>query len=217
MGPDRPAAVRRLPLRRRLPRSRVPLHRRIRQDPAGVRHWLLVGALAWLLASVVGHALDRAEAARERWGPTEAVWVADRPVRTGDRIDGAVRAARWPAALVPDAAVSQIPSGARAAGPIDPGTAITGAVIGDGRRERRTVAVPLGDARLPVREGDRVDVWATGDPATATDGRAAARRVASGARVASASDRSVVLEVDPAQVERLAAAAATATITLVGR
>ncbi|MCU1369288.1 MAG: Flp pilus assembly protein RcpC/CpaB, partial [Ilumatobacteraceae bacterium] len=94
---------------------------------------------------------------------------------------------------------------------------ITAAVLEDDGPQHRTVPVPIGDAGLPVRAGDRVDVWATGDPSTSTDGRAATHRVASGARVAAASDRSVVLEVTPGQVEAVAAAAATATITLAGR
>ncbi|MCU1372460.1 MAG: hypothetical protein JWO77_3654, partial [Ilumatobacteraceae bacterium] len=119
MGPVRPAAIRRLPLRRRPLRSRVPLHRRIRQDPAAVRHWLVVGLLAWALAALVGHAQERAETTRSRWGRTQAVWVADRPVRAGDPLHGAVRSARWPTALVPAAAVSRVAPGARAAGPID--------------------------------------------------------------------------------------------------
>lgn len=217
MGPDRPAADRRRMRRRRLPRSRVPLHRRIRQDPAAVRHWLLVAALAWALASAVGHALDRAEATRARWGRTEAVWVADRAIGAGEPLAGSVRTARWPDALVPGAPLAQVPPGARAAGPIDPGTPITRALVDREGPDLRTVAVPLGEARLPVQEGDRVDVWATRDPATSPEGEGSTRRVASGARVAATTERSVVLEVTPAQVGPVASAVATATISLVGR
>ena len=59
-------------------------------------------------------------------------------------------------------------------------------------------------------------MWATADPTTLADGQATTRRVATGARVAAVTDRTVVLEVRPAQVEALAAASATATITLSG-
>lgn len=195
----------------------MPLRRRIHQDPAAVRHWLIVVVLAAVLAALVGHAQDRADTARARWGRTRVVWVADRPVRAGDQLDGSVRATRWPTALAPRSAVGQVPVDARAAGPIDAGAAITSALVEPQDTDRRTVAVPVGDARLPVQEGDRVDVWATADPSTVPDGDDPTRRVASGARVAATSDRSVVLEVAPAQVAAVAAAAATATITLVGR
>lgn len=214
---DRAGPTRWLPLRRRVPRSRVPLHRRIRQDPAAVRRWLVVLALAWLLASIVGTARDQADAARARWGRAAAVWVVDRPVRAGEPLGGAVRRTRWPAALVPHAVVAHIPTGARSAGPLDEGTPVTAAVIADDGPRRQTVAVPVGEARLPVEAGDRVDVWATSDPATTADGDALTRRVAVDARVASSSDRAVVLEVAPAQVDAVATAAATATVALVGR
>lgn len=218
MGPDRSAAVRPPSRwrRRRILRSRVPLHRRLRQDPAAARHWLLVIVLAWLLASLVGQALERADQARARWGRTSAVWVADQPVRAGAPLAGALRHRRWPAALVPPAAIGEVPAGARAAGPIDAGTAVTGAMVEATVAERRTVAIPVDGARLPVHEGDRVDVWATADPAVAAEGTPATHRVASGARVVSSSDAAVVLAVAPGQVAEVAEAAATASVTLVG-
>jgi Flp pilus assembly protein CpaB len=181
-----------------------------------VRRWLLVAALAWLLVALVDGAVDRAEAAEARWGRTRRVWVADRPVAGGDRLAGAVRSRSWPAALVPDAALARVPDEARAASAIDPGAPLTAASIEVRTTERRTVAVPVPEARLPVEAGDRVEVWATSDPAAVADGDRATRRVATGARVASASDRTVVLEVRPSQVEALADAAASATLTLVG-
>ena len=216
MGPVQLVSPRRSVLRRRFGRSRVPLHRRLRQDPAAVRHWVLVAIVAALLASVVGQALSRADHARRRWGQTSTVWVVERPLRAGDALDGAVRAERWPAALVPTAAVHPPPRSARAAGPVDAGAVLTAAMIEARTSARRTVAVTVPDGHLPVQAGDRVDVWATTDPATAADGTAATRRVAADARVGSASGRSVVLEVQPGQVEALAEAAATATLTLVG-
>ncbi len=181
-----------------------------------MRHWLVVGLLAWVLASLVGQALERADDARQRWGRTTEVWVADRPLRAGERLDGAVGPRPWPDALVPPAAIRRAPSGARAAGPIDEGTALTGAMVEHDGGERRTLAVPVPEARLPVHEGDRVDVWATADPASVAEGATATRRVAVGARVAASTDRSVVLEVSPGQVAAVAEAGATATITLVG-
>ena len=218
MGPVQPSAIRRRwSVDRGVAlRARVPLHRRVRQDPAAVRHWLVVAALAWLLASLVSGALHRAERTREQWGRTTEVWVAERSLRAGEQLVGAVRIRRWPAALAPRAAVERVAPTARAAGPIDAGAAITGAMVERSGTERRSVALPLPDARLPVEDGDRVDVWATADPATVADGAAATRRVAVGARVASSTAGSVIVEVPPNQVAAVADAAATATITLVG-
>ena len=188
---------------RRVPRSRVPLHRRLLRDRAVIRHWLVVAVLAWVLAALVTSAVDRAETTQRRWGRTAPTWVVDRPVRADEVLDGALRRERWPVALLP-ATTAQPPPGARAA------VALAGA---DGR----TVALPLPDAHLPVREGDIVDVWATSDPAVAEDGTADAQRVATGARVVATQEGGVVLEVDPDRVAGVAEAGASATISLVGR
>jgi len=218
VGPVQPAAIgrRRTRGRRRIPRHRVPLHRRLTQEPAAVRHWLVVAGLAWVLASLVSGALHRAESARRQWGQTTSVWVADRPLRPGERLMGSVRVRPWPAALAPSAAIEDVAPATRAAGPIDSGAAITDAMVERRGSERRTVALPVPTARLPVTEGDRVDVWATADPASVADGAPLTRRVAVGARVAAAAEGSVIVEVAPRDVAALADAAATATITLVG-
>lgn len=191
--------------------------RRLRQDPAAIRHWLLVAVLAWLLAALVSRALGQAEEARARWGRTATVWLADEPLRAGDGFDGALRRAQWPAALIPEAALdASPPAGARAAAAVDDGAVLTRSMVERGRTERRTIAVPLPEAHLPVAEGDHVDVWATADPTTTEDGTSPTRRVASRARVVSGSRGSVVLEVTPSQVPAVTEAGATATIALVG-
>ena len=132
MGPDQPNADT-PPGRRSRPRrpvrSRVPLHRRLRQDPAAVRHWLVVVALAWLLAALVTSSLDRAAAARDRWGRTTVVWVAARPLRAGDPLRGALHARRWPAGLVPASVVRRPSDDQRAAAPIDAGTVLSDAMV----------------------------------------------------------------------------------------
>lgn len=215
MGPTRPILDRPLTWRR-LPRSRVPLHRRLVRDRAVIRHWLVVAVLAWILAALVTSAVGRAETTQRRWGRTAAAWVAVRPLRAGDALDGALREERWPEALLPPSAARPQP-GTRAAAPIDEGSVVTDAMVARPEAAGRTVAVPLPDAHLPVREGDRVDVWATSDPAVAADGRGETERVAADARVVAAPDGAVVLEVDPARVAAVAEAGASATITLVGR
>lgn len=218
MAPDRSVAAGTRARRRRPLRSRVPLHRRIRQDPAAVRHWALVTALAVALAWVVTSAIDEAAAERDRWGRTAPVWVATRPVRAGDPLTDAVRAQHWPTSLIPPAALRQAPGEQRAAVPIDDGAALTRTMVERTRTTRRAVAVPLPAAHLPVDEGDRVDVWATPGPSEieGTGTAAPTRRVAVDARVVRPGDGSVVLSVEPGEVAAVAGAAATATITLVG-
>lgn len=178
---------------------------------------MLVAVLAWALAALVGNAVEQADDARLRWGRTTTVWVADRALTAGEPFAGAVRSRPWPAGLVPEAALRSIPRRARAAGPVDPGTPLTGAAVERPPVARRTISIPVPEAGLPVEVGDRVDVWATADPAAVADDRGQeTRRVASAARVVRSGDRAVVIEVRPAQVESVADAAASATITLVG-
>ena len=217
MGPAQPVSRHpALRFRRRLPRARVPWVRRIGRDPAALRRWLVVGALAWCLAALVTRALDRAEQAEQRWGRTTSVWVTEVPLRAGEPFAGRIHRIHVPAALVPSAAAAGSLGGTRAAGPIDAGSVVTGRMVERPGGPRRTVAVPLADAHLPVQEGDRVDVWATTDPATEETGTATTRRIAVAARVVATGDGSVVLEVAPAQVAALTEAAATATVTLAG-
>jgi Flp pilus assembly protein CpaB len=188
---------------------------RLRRDPAAVRHWLLVAVLAGLLVALVGHALARADQTRRRWGSTTVVWIAAHPLRRGDDLAGALRREQWPAALVPDAAITE-PSTGRAATALDAGVVVTSAMVERQTTLRRTVAVPLPDAHLPVVEGDRVDVWATAEPGATVDQGEATRRVATDARVVDASRGSVVLEIAPSQVPSVTEAAAAATVALVG-
>lgn len=217
MGPVRSIDLRRSTRGRPRPtRARLPILRRLRRDPAAIRHWLAVAIAAALLVSLVDRAVGDAERTRHRWGRTTAVWVATEPIRAGDDLAGAVRSARWPAALVPDAALEADPGDARAAGPLDRGSIVTSALVAPDDDRGRTVAVPLPEAHLPVEAGDRVDVWATADPATVADGADGTERVARDARVVQAGRSSVVLEVDEEEVDDLAAAGSTATLTLVG-
>ena len=64
-----------------IPRSRVPLHRRAFLEPAALRYWLGVVALAVVLAGLVHRATSDAEAQQRRWGTTGDVLVTvDAPV-----------------------------------------------------------------------------------------------------------------------------------------
>lgn len=207
----RPSARRSTP---RVVRSRVPLHRRPFADPSALRRWLLVGLLAVVTASITARVLAAAESERAAWGETTPVLVLDRPVRAGEALAPATSTARWPRRLVPDGAVVRLRPGAVAAGPLGAGTPLTdAAVTGDRLVSRVRLALALGDARLELRPGARVDVWATTDPSL-SDGELSTRRVAAGAVVVEARRSSVVVAVRPGEVQAVARAAAVATVML---
>ncbi|MEZ5138424.1 MAG: SAF domain-containing protein [Acidimicrobiales bacterium] len=206
--------------RHRIARSRVPRRLRLLLDPAALRHWLLVLAVAALVAGIVGRSLGAAERARRRWGTTVAVVVAARDLEPGEALDGAaLRTVRWPRALRPDAALRAPPAEGSTAG-----EALTGGMpIGAAQvrspthlDDLRTVAIPVDGAALPVRVGDVVDVWAVADPTAGLDGGADARRVAIDAEVVVQTEAAVVLALDGGDVEATAAAAATSVVVLVG-
>ncbi|WP_426571645.1 hypothetical protein [Aquihabitans sp. McL0605] len=204
---------------RSVPRSRVAWHRRLRLHPAAIRYWLLVAALACVVAAVVAHAVQEAATAQQAWGRTRTVLVATRHLAEGEPLAGATRSERWPVHLVPVGAVDRLPTSARAGASLDRGVPLTASAIqppAPGAGDRRSVAVPLADAHLPVERGDRVDVWATRDPTDVADGDASTVRVARDARVLSVDDQRAVLSVPPAEVPLLAEAAARADLTLVG-
>ena len=207
--------------RPRIARSHLPWRLRLLADPAARRHAAAVVVLAALLATVVGRSLSSADEARRRWGELRTVIVAAHDLDPGDALaGGAIRAVRWPAAVVPaDALERPPPGGSRAASPLVAGLALTDlAVLEPGEQvdDRRTIALPLGAAALPVQVGDRVDVWAVTDPAAVIDGAERAERVARGAEVVEADAGTVVVAVAPGEAEATAAASAGAQTVLVG-
>lgn len=205
-------------VRSSVPRTRLPLHQRALADPAALRRWLLVAVLASTTTVITARVLAGAEAARQQWGQTRSVLVVERRVAAGQALAAAVGETRWPLALIPDGALAHLPAGAEAVGPLGPGTLITETLVAQpgsaGRTGRRRVALPTGAARLPLDQGDRVDVWATVDPSLA-GGRLTTRRVAVDAVVTSAGSRSVVVAVTAHEAAEVAEAAALATVTIV--
>ena len=204
-----------------LARSRVPLHRRLRLDPRGLRARIVLVASALIVALAVSQAMARAHAAEARWGSSTTVLVAAGPVPSGARLAGHLRPARWPNALLPDGAVRSVAPDARTAAALTAGTPITRASIDPAVQDRTAralagrsrVAIAVGEARLGLRRGERVDVWSTADPSL-TGGRLATRRVARRAVVAAVSTRVVVVAVRPAEVADVAESASVATVTL---
>jgi len=201
-----------------VPRSRLPLYRRLLADPGLVRRCLLVLVLATLTAAVTGRTVQSAEAARRSWGETREVLVTRHDVKAGDPLMGTYRRTEMPIALAPPSALRSLPSDARAAAALDRGSTLTPASLDDGPGQsdgRRRVAVAVTGAPLPVEPGGRVDLWATVDPAV-SGRRLTTVRVARDAVVTSAQARSVVVAVEPDEVADVAEAVALATVTVVG-
>lgn len=210
--------------RPQLPRHRAPWWLRIPTDPISLRRTALVALAALVPAVTVARVVDGAERTRAAWGATTPVLITTRPVTAGQHLAGRVARVRWPAGLVPAGAARSLAPGARAAQPLSTGAPITAVALRDpaGGHDRTTppgralVAVPRGPDPLPVHPGDRVEVWATDDPALSS-GRRRPRthRVARDAVVAAVTGRTAVLAVTDADVPRVADAVALATVSVV--
>lgn len=160
------------------------------------RVWGWVGAA--LVAVVVMSALDRAERDRASWGRTVDVVVARHDLGAGQPISHrSAVVERWPASLVADGALEELPDGRRLAAPVRAGELLvddrlapadagpTGATLDVGEV---VVSVPLGSPPAAPSPGDHVDLYApTGgeDPADPSFGLVgtSASRLATRARV----------------------------------
>ena len=138
---------------------------------------LLAGSVGLSAMSLQGR-LSAAAAERDAWGVSETVAVVVAPVGAGQQLDGAVELVERPGAMVPDGAVTELPSGAIAAVDLVVGEVLLRErLVGDGvtSRPAGTVAVTVdidGDAAL-VETGDLVDLWSI-DVATLTSVRVVA-------------------------------------------
>lgn len=186
--------------------------RRLRRHP--FPYWLAAIALIAVTVSAVAHVTDAAAAERARWGALRPVLVAGRDLHPGDRVRGA-HVERVPAALVPRGAltsptngtvVAEIAAGevvlARRVAPS--GLSATASRLPPGTRG---IAVPVGQAPLPVEIGDRVDVVATLDTDAIT--------IASDALVVAHDAAAVTVAVDRNDAADVAYAVTSATVTLV--
>ena len=208
--------------RSRIPRHRPPFHRRLLADPAVLRRWLLVLSLATVASWLTYSAITAADEARARWDDTRPVVITTSPLQRGDSLSESLAMAEWPVALVPEGALGslvEVGDDDRAAGPLAPGTPVTEASTvrpgATGGADLRRIAVAHGPAPLPVRPGDRVDVWATYDPSLAGSGLQT-RRVARGAEVVAVDDQVAVVAVEQTEAADVTEAVALATVVLVG-
>ncbi len=71
-------------------------------------YWLLVAAVAAGFAAELAGRSDAIDAERSRWGESRIVLVADRNVLPGDQLAGAVTKRRFPVAMIPGEAISEI-------------------------------------------------------------------------------------------------------------
>ncbi|HEY8525347.1 MAG TPA: SAF domain-containing protein [Acidimicrobiales bacterium] len=190
----------------------------------------LVGLLALATAAAVAALVGSAAAARQRWGATRPVAVATRDLAAGEAVAGAVAVRRWPAALVPPAALARPPAGAVARHPVATGEPLVPAHLApDGLTGAaalvpagsRAVAVPLAPvAAPPLAVGDLVDLvgvlpegggFESGGPEPAFP-------LAEGAPVVDVGDATASVAVPEADVPRVAYALAqgAVVVTLAG-
>jgi hypothetical protein len=139
-----------------LPRLRLAFGRRPWLHPA------LVGAAALLVWWQAAALHADAVRARDAWGATRLVWVADATVAPG----AAVRAHRdrYPAALVPGAAVTAMPHASIAGRDVTKGAVVVAADLADTRRTPAgwvVFAVPA-DGAPAVRFADGLAVFGGG-------------------------------------------------------
>ncbi len=149
---------------RRLPR---PVRRAARRRAVAV---IAAVAVAWWVVVRV----DAADRARREWGATSTVLVVTRDLAAGAAIGaGDVRAVRWPTALVPDGALSELPEGRRLTSAVAPGEALVDhrlARPGAGgwaallEPDEAAVRLPVSGPTAGIVAGDRVDVLAPGAP-----------------------------------------------------
>lgn len=198
------------------PRSRLPLHRRLLTDRTLLVRWSAALVLAGTAGALTHRVVAAAEEAQHQWGRTTTVLVTTRPLAAGDPLTRAYRVERWPVALRPPAALTDVTPGDRAAVGLDAGVPLTAAGSRAHRhvQDRRLLSIDLGPDHLAVEPGDHVDVWATVDPSLGT-GRVRTELVVADAVVAQNRPRSVVVAVTDRDAGPLAEAVALATVTLV--
>ena len=156
-------------------------------DPAAVRYWLLVAAVAVRRR--------RRRRPRRRPGRAGPARLGPDPHRSSSPTGPSSAAttspapsgpSAWPAGLVPGRRADRaLPPGARAAGRARRRHADHRASLLDGADPADRGRPDAWPSRRPApasrsTTGDRVDVWATGGPALVADGEPATRRVAAG-------------------------------------
>jgi len=190
--------------------------------PRAIVFWGLTALAAIVTASVVTDAVARADATARARAP-RPVLVTTAAVDAGGVLTEANTAVVMrPADERPEGALADLPAGAVASAVLVRGEVVVASRLAPAGLSpaaallppgTRGVAVPVGDAPLPVVPGDRVDVVAT-LPLDLTGDTGAASVVIEGAVVVLAGDGTVVVGVPAADVATLASALGEGTVQL---
>jgi pilus assembly protein CpaB len=207
-------------VRRRFRRRRLPAF--IRRHRA--LYWLAALSLAGLSAHAIASALERADAARARWGGTQSVLVARHRLEIGDVVQtDDIEEDAWPSAVVPRSAV---PSAVDAVGRtvvevVEPGEALLAARLApDGLHGVaalvpsgwRALAVPVGTAALPLSVGDRIDLVAAVDGTDPNSSQSPSFVLADNALVVAVDEQSVTVAVPADDAPRVALGILTGSV-----
>jgi Flp pilus assembly protein CpaB len=196
--------------------ARLP---RLRPPPARLVAVAVLAATAGLL---VHRTTSAAEDVTARLGATSTVAVARHELAPGDEVGpGDVVLVPRPVAHLPDGAVTDDPSGRTVAEGIEGGEVVVSRRLsGEGRTGPtalvpegwRALAVPVVDAPVPARPGDRVDVVASFDPSLVD--RDPSVVVAAGAEVVAVGEDAVSVAVPAERVTDVAFALTNGVVTL---
>jgi Flp pilus assembly protein CpaB len=186
--------------------------------------WLLTlstaAAVGWVVSSIVTEA-DRTRAA---WGTTAVVVVATRDIAAGEPLDGDdVDLAERPLALVPEAALEELPIGQVAADAIAAGEVVVAARLAPMGLTGLAATLPAGSRAVaipvevgmapPLSVGDRVDVLVALAPDAAGNGPPGFV-VAAEALVVAVDEGAVTVAVRAPIAPRIAVALGTGAVTL---
>ena len=129
-----------------MPRMRMLLARR------PWMYWLLVGAITLAIAAAVAAAMGDVRRQRDAWGHATTVFVTTRDVAIGERLTGAVTARDVPTAVVPQAALTELPAVATATQRLTAGEIVVDIDVAD--EEAPLALVPDGWLAIDVPRTD---------------------------------------------------------------
>jgi len=144
--------------------------------------WSAVGLTAVVVGIAVSGAVRRLDEQRRAWGERRTVWVASATVAPGETLLAEART--YPVAMIPAAAVTELPAAAVARQRVAAGEVVVGDDVTPagtpGLVPRGWVAVPIPQRSAVARVGDAVAAFADG------------RRLADGVVVATGEEHVVV-------------------------
>ncbi len=206
------------PLSRRRVRPGLLLRRQPRL------RWALAAVAALGTATAVASVVDRAERAREAWGPGQPAVIITRDLAAGDQLNlSNTDVVETPRALIPPGAPTAVPRGARVGARVYRGQVLLAAHLAPAGATAlsarllpgtRAVAIPAEPATTPALHiGDRVDVLVALAPEVAGTGPPGFA-VAPAATVVDVSDTAITVAVAADIAPRIAVALGQGAVTL---